>query len=136
MHRSCTVHLLLSTPTGLCCQVLQELGRCGQSRQQDSQTDHLARAVFSAGPSRNMHWITTTGQGEVTDAGRRSDEEHMAGNAVMFDAGKILVCAGGPQFGGSRPATDAAQLITIGEPGEAVCSLVSSSAPLICMIVP
>jgi len=47
--------------------------------------------VFQAGPGTNMHWITTTGQGSVTDAGVRGNDAYaMNGNSVMYDAGKIL----------------------------------------------
>ena len=52
-------------------------------------------AVFHAGPSRQMNWITTTGTGTITGAGDRGDSPHaMNGNAVMYDMGKILTVGG------------------------------------------
>ncbi len=55
--------------------------------------------VFHAGPGINMHWIDTTGNGRVTDAGPRGDDEFsVSGTAVMFDAGKILKVGGGPGY--------------------------------------
>ncbi|MBC6446998.1 discoidin domain-containing protein [Actinokineospora xionganensis] len=55
--------------------------------------------VFHAGPSRRMNWISTTGNGSITDAGPRGDsEDAMNGNAVMYDIGKILAVGGSPQY--------------------------------------
>lgn len=51
--------------------------------------------VFHAGPGKTMHWISTQGNGAVTDAGLRSDDEFsILGNTVMFDTGKILKVGG------------------------------------------
>ncbi len=55
--------------------------------------------VFHAGPGVNMHWINTDGNGAVTDAGPRGDDEFsISGNTVMFDTGKILKTGGGPGY--------------------------------------
>ena len=55
--------------------------------------------VFHAGPSKQMNWITTTGNGTITGAGNRSDGgDAMNGNAVMYDIGKILVVGGAPAY--------------------------------------
>jgi galactose oxidase len=55
--------------------------------------------VFQAGPGVNMHWIDTNGNGAVTDAGRRGDDNSsMNGNAVMYDIGKILKVGGAPAY--------------------------------------
>jgi galactose oxidase len=55
--------------------------------------------VFHAGPSRQMHWITTTGNGTITSAGPRSDSaDAMNGNAVMYDVGKILTVGGATAY--------------------------------------
>jgi len=52
-------------------------------------------AVFQAGPSRQMNWITTKGQGTITSAGNRgSSADAMNGNAVMYTVGKILTVGG------------------------------------------
>jgi galactose oxidase len=51
--------------------------------------------VFQAGPSRQMNWITTTGRGTITGAGRRgSSADAMNGNALMYSVGKILTLGG------------------------------------------
>lgn len=77
-------------------------------------------SVFQAGPSKQMNWYSASGNGSVKAAGRRmEDEDSMSGNAVMFDAvkGKILTLGGSPDYDKS-PATDAAHIITLGEPGQ------------------
>jgi galactose oxidase len=43
-----------------------------------------------------MNWFTTADKGGARDAGRRPGSDAMNGNAVMYDAGKILT------FGGSQ----------------------------------
>ena len=51
--------------------------------------------VFHAGPGKSMHWINTQGNGSVTDAGMRSDDEFsILGNTVMYDTGKVLKVGG------------------------------------------
>jgi galactose oxidase len=55
--------------------------------------------VLQAGPSRAMNWYSTTGSGSVTPAGNRADDgDAMNGNAVMYDAGKILTVGGAPSY--------------------------------------
>ena len=55
--------------------------------------------VFQAGPSRQMNWISTTGDGSITSAGNRSDSaDAMNGDAVMYDVGKILTVGGAPAY--------------------------------------
>lgn len=55
--------------------------------------------VFHAGPSAAMHWITTAGNGTVSNAGNRADDVYsMNGNAVMYDIGKILKTGGAPAY--------------------------------------
>ncbi|WP_020177832.1 RICIN domain-containing protein [Methylopila sp. M107] len=55
--------------------------------------------VFHAGPSARMHWIATTGNGTVTDAGLRGDDAYsMNGNVVMYDTGKLLKVGGAPGY--------------------------------------
>lgn len=54
--------------------------------------------VFHAGPSASMHWIHTNGNGDISYAGNRGDDQYsMNGNAVMYDSGLIL------KAGGHRP---------------------------------
>lgn len=55
--------------------------------------------VLHAGPARQMHWIDVTGNGSYTSAGTRADDtDSMNGNAVMYDAGKILTLGGGTNY--------------------------------------
>jgi galactose oxidase len=55
--------------------------------------------VLQAGPSRAMNWYTTAGTGGVTPAGVRGDDvDAMNGNAVMYDAGKILTVGGATSY--------------------------------------
>ena len=55
--------------------------------------------VFQAGPSKQMNWITTDGNGSITGAGDRSDSaDAMNGNAVMYDVGKILTVGGATAY--------------------------------------
>jgi galactose oxidase len=77
-------------------------------------------SIFQAGPSKQMNWYSASGGGRVKAAGSRmDDEDSMSGNAVMFDAvkGKILTLGGSPDYDWTY-ATDAAHIITIGEPGQ------------------
>lgn len=77
-------------------------------------------SVFQAGPSKNMNWYSAHNNGSVKPAGRRmEDEDSMSGNAVMFDAvkGKILTMGGSPDYDKSY-ASNAAHIITLGEPGQ------------------
>ena len=85
--------------------------------------------VFQAGPSKQMNWITTTGDGSITSAGDRSDSaDAMNGNAVMYDIGKILTVGGATayqDFGSAvnTQATNRAYTLDIsGGPAEPVAS--------------
>lgn len=76
--------------------------------------------IFQAGPSVAMNWYFIDGEGDVSPAGERlEDEDSMSGNAVMFDAvkGKILTFGGSPDYDKS-PAHANAHVITLGEPGD------------------
>lgn len=55
--------------------------------------------VFHAGPSRQMNWISITGNGSITSAGQRADSpDAMNGDAVMYDVGKILSMGGSTAY--------------------------------------
>ncbi len=57
--------------------------------------------VLYAGPSVNMQWISTTGDGAVEPAGVRGDDTFSVnGTAVMYDAGKILKLGGAAGYEG------------------------------------
>ena len=69
--------------------------------------------VFHAGPSAQMHWITTTGAGGITSAGNRATAgDQMNGNAVLYDVGKILTVGGAPSYQDAN-ATAAANIVDI-----------------------
>ena len=55
--------------------------------------------VFHAGPSAQMSWITTSGNGAQASAGTRGDDAYsINGQAVMYDVGKILKTGGAPAY--------------------------------------
>ena len=55
--------------------------------------------VFHAGPSANMNWITTDGEGSVRAAGTRGDDQYSQnGNAAMYDINRILKTGGAPAY--------------------------------------
>jgi YVTN family beta-propeller protein len=55
--------------------------------------------VLHAGPGMAMNWIDTRGNGQVSSAGTRGDDEFsVSGNTVMYDAGKILKTGGAPAY--------------------------------------
>ncbi|MDQ1732660.1 MAG: galactose oxidase [Pseudonocardiales bacterium] len=69
--------------------------------------------VFHAGPSKQLNWFTTTGDGSTQSAGNRSDSgDAMNGNAVMYDVNKILTLGGAPAYQNST-ATNRAHTIDI-----------------------
>ena len=78
--------------------------------------------VFQAGPGTDMHWISTTGSGNVTDVGKRGTSAYsMNGNSVMYDVGKILVTGGAVAYSGANyPATERSYTIDISNNSSAV----------------
>jgi galactose oxidase len=65
-------------------------------------------SVLQAGPSKAMNWYSTTGTGGVTPAGTRGDDnDAMNGNAVMYDAGRILTIGGAPSYENTNATTNA-----------------------------
>ncbi len=74
--------------------------------------------VFQAGPSKTMHWITTSGAGSITSAGLRgTSNDAMNGNAVLYDVGKIVTIGGAPAYDNSNATTEADTIdITSGTP--------------------
>lgn len=71
-------------------------------------------SVFQAGPSRTMHWYSTSRSGGVAAAGTRgTDADAMNGTAVMYDVGKILTVGGAPDYEDTT-ATANANVVDIG----------------------
>ena len=69
--------------------------------------------VLHAGPSANMNWISTQGNGATTSAGLRGDDSYsQTGNAVMYDIGKILKTGGSTAYE-NRAASTASYVIDI-----------------------
>jgi len=59
--------------------------------------------VFHAGPSAQMHWITTTGNGTITSAGNRGNDPYaINGNTVMYDVGMLMKTGGAGVSGRQR----------------------------------
>jgi galactose oxidase len=70
--------------------------------------------VLQAGPSKQMNWITTSGEGSITPAGMRgSSGDAMNGNAVYYSTDKVITMGGAPDYQDSY-ATNKAYEITIG----------------------
>ncbi len=71
--------------------------------------------VFHAGPSRQLNWFGTGGNGSSTPAGVRGDDtDAMNGNAVMYDIGKLLTVGGAPAYENST-ASNRAYVIDIND---------------------
>ncbi|WMX44015.1 discoidin domain-containing protein [Streptomyces roseicoloratus] len=73
--------------------------------------------VLQLGPSKQMNWITTAGNGSITSAGTRADSpDAMTGNAVAYDVGKLLTLGGSPAYE-NQPATRRAYTVDVGGDG-------------------
>ncbi|MEU8825182.1 discoidin domain-containing protein [Streptomyces sp. NPDC048636] len=69
--------------------------------------------VLQLGPSKQMNWISTTGDGSITGAGNRADSgDAMNGNAVAYDIGKLLTLGGSPAYE-KKPATRRAYTVDV-----------------------
>lgn len=87
--------------------------------------------VFQAGPSARMHWIDTSGDGNVLDAGPRGmDAFSMNGNAVMYDTGLVLKTGGAPAYDGGL-ATDSAYRINMNVATPPGVVTVTTLAPMV-----
>ncbi|KPM30435.1 Galactose oxidase-related protein [Croceitalea dokdonensis DOKDO 023] len=70
--------------------------------------------VFHAGPSEEMHWLDTTGNGSWTSAGKRGDDDYsMKGTSVMFDTGKLLTVGGARSYASGDAAKASSYVIDI-----------------------
>ncbi|CAI7608292.1 unnamed protein product [Penicillium bialowiezense] len=80
-------------------------------------------SVFQAGPSVQMNWFGTSGNGSTVSAGNRTgDADAMCGNAVMYEQGKILTF-GGSSWYETLEATKNATIITIDKVNESATVL-------------
>jgi galactose oxidase len=69
--------------------------------------------MFHAGPAKQMHWITTSGNGSIVKSILRGDDlDAMNGNAVNYDIGKLLTL-GGAQNYDDGPGSKRAYVIDI-----------------------
>ncbi|MFD7630399.1 discoidin domain-containing protein [Streptomyces sp. NPDC059851] len=69
--------------------------------------------VLQLGPSKQMNWISTSGNGSIAPAGNRADSpDAMTGNAVSYDIGKLLTLGGSPAYE-KTPATRLAYTVSI-----------------------
>ncbi|MFE9258113.1 discoidin domain-containing protein [Streptomyces sp. NPDC006879] len=69
--------------------------------------------VLQVGPSRQMNWISTDGEGSITAAGNRADsQDAMNGNAIAYDVGKLLTLGGAPAYE-DTPATRRAYTVNL-----------------------
>lgn len=86
-----------------------------RSWQSDSHVSLLSTGngrVLMAGPSPNMAWIDTRGNGSSQSAGRRGDDQPaLAQTIVMYDAGKVLKAGGATWNNVGTPASSSAYLI-------------------------
>jgi galactose oxidase len=70
-------------------------------------------SVLQAGPSKQMNWYSTTGQGGVQAAGtRNANDDQMCGVNVMYETGKIFA-TGGAQSYNDNNSLNVAHTITI-----------------------
>jgi galactose oxidase len=70
--------------------------------------------VLQLGPSRQMNSISLADGGSVTPLGLRADSaDAMNGNAVLYDADKVLTVGGAPAYEGT-PATSRSYTVDIG----------------------
>jgi galactose oxidase len=90
--------------------------------------------VLQAGPSEQMHLITTSGAGSIVSVGNRaSSRDAMEGNAVYFDTNQVLTLGGAADFTGTDatndPATNRAYVINFAGPTPQVTKVGSMHFP-------
>ncbi|MFH8990165.1 discoidin domain-containing protein [Streptomyces sp. NPDC017940] len=74
--------------------------------------------VLHLGPSKQMNWISTQGNGSLTAAGTRADSaDAMNGNAVAYDIGKLLTLGGATTYENTT-ATRRAYTVDLGTGGQ------------------
>jgi galactose oxidase len=87
--------------------------------------------VFHAGPSAQMHWITTSGSGTITSAGNRGNDPYaINGNAVLYDVGMIMKTGGAPAYQDANAEANTYQInINNGVNGVTVTQLAPMAYP-------
>ena len=84
--------------------------------------------VLHAGPSANMNWIDTRGNGTSTPAGLRGDDPYaINGSIVMYDIGKLLKTGGAQAYENGPAATQSAHLLDTSDATVSVRRLQSMS---------
>jgi len=74
--------------------------------------------ILHAGPSAEMHWIATSGQGSIVSAGFRNDDPYsMTGKAVLYDVNKIFKTGGAPAYNDAYATTNT-YVIDASNPGQ------------------
>ena len=88
--------------------------------------------VLHAGPSAEMHWIETSGDGSIVSAGTRGDDAYsINGKAVQYDVGKILKTGGAPAYQDAWATADTYVIDinpALADPNQAV--VVTKTAPM------
>ena len=70
--------------------------------------------VLYAGPGNKMTWYDTTGNGGLSSAGNRGDDEYAQnGNAVMYDRNKILTLGGANKYSDGVQASNRSYVIDL-----------------------
>ncbi len=78
--------------------------------------------VLHLGPSKQINWISTSGNGSITAAGTRADSpDAMNGNAVAYDIGKLLTLGGATAYENAK-ATRRAYTVNLNGGGKPVSS--------------
>ncbi|MFJ5031185.1 discoidin domain-containing protein [Streptomyces sp. NPDC088560] len=79
--------------------------------------------VLQFGPSKQLNWISTDGEGGITPAGTRADSlDAMNGDAVAYDVGKLLTLGGATAYENAT-ATNRAYTVGVKGPDEAPASV-------------
>ncbi|MFG2639173.1 discoidin domain-containing protein [Streptomyces sp. NPDC048362] len=69
--------------------------------------------ILQLGPSKQLNWISTDGNGSIAPAGTRADSaDAMNGDAVAYDVGKLLTLGGAPAYE-DVAATNRAYTVTV-----------------------
>ena len=71
--------------------------------------------LFHAGPSKQMAFIDTSGNGSIIPSVVRETEDRMSGNALVIDTGVVFIVGGSPNYD-SGLGTKKAFLVDINDP--------------------